>query len=689
MKRILISLILLVFVTVQLQAQSEHLRIIARQYADSVVLRWAPLNAVEWAQMNRYGYRLERFEFNENTTKNSKPKQLGPDSIRPYSLDKWKAAFPANHPWAPIAVQALYGKQFNTTMAGASSIKAQSQEAMLRYSFSLLMADLDAPTSQGLALRWSDTKLPASGSVQYRLISLHPTIKDTVEVGIRIGDPIEAVPSSPLIEAESGDKSVSLRWDVMPDNPVFTAFWLERSGDYGKSWARISERPIMKTDQSGTVKDERFVYYTDTLITENYKPYWYRLQGITPFAELSAYSPIQISMGKDRNAPPAPVMKEPKDVKGKIQIAWEYPETPADFKEFRIGKSNVINGPFEPVANAVLSSKVRTWTDDGTDALGENYYVVYAFDTTGNMSVSLPAYGFLRDSIAPVKPFKPMGSIDTSGVVRLHWKLGADADIMGYRVYFANAIDHEFSNKTPLPVRDTAFIDTITLNTLTKKIYYKIVAVDRNYNHSVYSEVLTLVKPDIIKPVEPIFANYVVKEQEVQLQFIPSSSTDVKEHRLMRREAGTSEWSVISKWQQPEVKKEYFDKSVKGAQYYEYTLVAIDSSGNFSDLAPTVDVRVIAKQTREQIGQPVATYMKDKKVIELKWAKPAGSVDYYTVFRGKDGKRPIALTTAEGNAIRFEDNSFTGKGTYVYMIKAVYKDKGESPFTVFKEVVVE
>ena len=689
MKRILIFVLLLVAATSQLCAQSEHLRIIARQHADSVVLRWAPLNAAEWAQMNRYGYRLERFEFNENTTKNSKPKQLGPDSIRPYSLDKWKATFPANHPWAPVALQALYGKQFNTSMAGASSIKEQAQEAMLRYSFSLLMADLDAPTAQGLALRWSDTKLPASGSVQYRLISLHPTIKDTVEVGIRIGDPIEAVPSSPLLEAESGDKSVTLRWDVMPENPVFTAFWLERSGDYGKSWARISDRPIMKTDQPGTLKDERFVYYTDTLITENYKPYWYRLQGITPFAEMSAYSPIQISMGKDRNAPPAPVMKEPKDVKGKIQVVWEYPETPADFKEFRIGKSNVINGPFQPVENAVLSSKTRTWIDDGTDAMGENYYVVYAIDTTGNISVSLPAYGFLRDSIAPGKPFMPAGSIDTSGVVRLHWKLGPEIDIMGYRVYFANSPDHEFSNKTPLPVRDTAFVDTITLNTLTKKIYYKIVAVDRNYNHSVYSDILVLTRPDTIRPVEPIFADFRVKEQEVQLQFIPSSSSDVKEHRLMRRESGAKQWDVISKWQKPEVKKEYSDKSVKGALYYEYTLVAIDSAGNVSDYAPTVDVRVIPKQTKEQIIQPVASYLKDKRVIELNWSKPAGEVDYYTILRGKDGKRPVSLTTTDGTAVRFEDNSYTGKGKYVYMIQAVYKDKGQSPFTVFNEVVVE
>jgi hypothetical protein len=236
-----ITIVLLLFACLkQTHAQEDRIRLIARQYADSVVLRWAPLNAAEWAQMNRYGYRLERFDIMESSGKNIQPKQLGPDTIRPYSMEKWKASFPKEHPYAPVAVQALYGKQFNASPTGSevAAIKAQSQEIMLRYSFSLLMADLDAATAQGLALRWSDRNLPASGALQYRLISLHPTLRDTIEVGVRLDDPIQAVPASPLLVAEGSDKRVTLRWDVVPDNPVFTAYWLERSADFGNSWRR-------------------------------------------------------------------------------------------------------------------------------------------------------------------------------------------------------------------------------------------------------------------------------------------------------------------------------------------------------------------------------------------------------------------------------------------------------------------
>jgi fibronectin type 3 domain-containing protein len=196
-------------------------------------------------------------------------------------------------------------------------------------------------------------------------------------------------------------------------------------------------------------------------------------------------------------------------------------------------------------------------------------------------------------------------------------------------------------------------------------------------------------KPDILKPVEPLFAGYKVNEQEVILQLVPSSSKDVKEHRLMRRESGTEAWSEISKWQKPEVKKEYRDNSVKGAAYYQYTLVAVDSAGNVSDMAPTVDVRVVPKVSKEEIKNASASYNKEKKMVELAWSKPDAQVDYYIIYRGKDGKRPLSLTTTDGNMLRFEDSSYTGKGKYSYMIKAMYKDLGESPFTVLKDVIVD
>jgi len=696
MRNILIPIALLLL-SFSLKAQTDSSKItqtgigiICRNQADSVVLRWGPTNHVRWSRLNRYGYKLERFVLEKESKGKTKPERLGPDTLRPWPLDEWKQRFPANHPYAPVVVQALYGKTFSTTQfqSDVGSIRDKSQEGELRYSFALLMADFDARVADGLALRWVDKNAPKGKRIQYRLISLDPQFPDTALVGINRAEAMDEIPLPENLEVEELDRSVKLRWNTHPEAPIFTAWWIERSND-GVTWSKLSSIPIIKADAPLANYPEAFVYFTDTLIKQNYVPYQYRLIGITPFAEQSVPSKVITAMGRDRNAPPSPKINDPKDTNGKLKITWEYSNPPSDLKGFYIGKSSIVNGPFEKTQDSILSPSTREWIDENTDAIGENYYVVYAVDTSGNTSASLPAYGFLRDSIAPGKPMKPSGSIDTSGVVRLHWKLGPEKDILGYRVFFANAADHEFSILTPKPKQDTTFTDTITLNTLTKKIYYKIVAVDRNYNHSSVSEILTLERPDILPPVEPIFSNFKVSENTVDLSFIPSSSKDVQTHEIYRAEAGTSNWIKVDSWDKPVIRTTYSDKSVKGETYYQYTIFAIDSTGNKSKRSPTVDVRVIPKVSREALTMPQSSYNEGKKNIELSWKQPSAKVKHYVIYRGKSGKRPASLTSVEGNLISFSDSSMTGKGTYRYMIRAIYEDGGESPFLNFQEVEVK
>lgn len=696
MRNILIPIALLLLgFTLKAQTDSSKITqtgisIICRNQADSVVLRWGPSNHVRWSRLNRYGYKLERFVLEKESKGKIKPEKLGPDTLRPWSLDEWKSRFPKEHPYAPVVVQALYGKTFTTSQfqSDVASIRAKSQEGELRHSFALLMADFDARVADGLALRWVDKNAPKGKRIQYRLISLDPQFPDTALVGINREEALDEIPLPSDMEVEELDLSIKLRWNTHPEAPLFSAWWLERSVD-GANWNRLSTIPIVKADAPQALYSEPYVYFTDTLIKQNYVPYQYRIIGITPFAELSVPSKVVTAMGRDRNAPPSPEINDPKDVNGKLKISWKYSNPPSDLKGFYIGKSAIINGPFEKTQEAILPANTREWIDENTDVLGENYYVVYAVDTSGNTSASLPAYGFLRDSIAPGKPMKPSGNIDTNGVVRLHWKLGPEKDILGYRVYFANAIDHEFSILTPKPNQDTTFTDTITLNTLSKKIYYKIVAVDRNYNHSKVSEILTLLKPDILPPVEPLFSNFKVSDNSVDLSFIPSSSKDVQTHEIFRAEAGTSNWVKIHSWKKPEIISTYSDKSVKGGTYYQYTILAIDSSGNKSKRSPTVDVRVIPKVSREALSSPQATFNAEKKSIDLSWKKPVAPVKHYVIYRGKSGKRPSSLTSVEGNLTNFSDTSMTGKGTYRYMIRAIYADGGESPFLNFLEVEVK
>ena len=692
MKLTLSILSIQIFFSLQSFGQDSHIRFLAKHCKDSVILRWAPSNSENWEEVLKYGFRLERLELGEQDVPiKAKPMQLGPDSIRPMSLENWAKAFPPGHPYAWDAAQAFYGKQFNVKrdVNEASNGSVQNDDNAIRFSRASLLADQDAAIARAMGLRWCD-KTKGKAKVVYRLISLNPTRKDTAVTEIDFEKPAATTPIPPFVEAESGFKSVKLRWNAGADARQFSAFRIEKSLDFSSTWNLVSPQPIPNAHHAYDADTSaHYVYFTDSLISENYKPIYYRIQGITPFAESSYYSAVVIAMGQDKNAPPLAVIKEVRDIGGKLQVRWDYPSLPPDFAEFRIGRSVSNLGPFTRVSRGGLADTSRSWTDSEVDTKNDNCYVVYAYDKSGLFSVSLPANGFLLDSIVPGKLDKPKGSIDSNGVVRLHWKAGADEDIMGYRVFMMVDPKKGARMLTPMPIGDTSFVDTIPLNTGARNIFLSVAAVDRAYNMSAQSDKLMLIMPDTIRPLKPRINGFKVKGEVVDLQLLPSTSPDVKEYRLLRRDMGQDNWSPIHTWNRKEFKKDYRDTSVKSEAAYQYMLIAADSAGNISDMDKSLSIRVVPIESRDDVKNLRAAFNKGKKMVTLDWVKPNSPVDHYIVYRGKDGSLPLPFTKVEGNLNHFEDIDYPGKGKYRYMLKVVYRDLGESSYSVAEEIDVE
>ncbi|MEJ5262112.1 MAG: fibronectin type III domain-containing protein, partial [Ignavibacterium sp.] len=280
------------------------------------------------------------------------------------------------------------------------------------------------------------------------------------------------------------------------------------------------------------------------------------------------------------------------------------------------------------------------------------------------------------------------GMIDSTGIVTLHWPLGKDPDITGYRVYFANAADHEFSNITPYPIQDTVFVDTLNLNTLTKEIYYQIAAVDRNFNHSERSEILKLIKPDIVPPTTPLISKYFVTDTAVVLNIIPSSSDDVAQHILYRKGEKQNDWIKIKQFLfVNELKNQVVDNQVTGPNYYQYAVQAIDSAGNKSEFSPAVGVRVYKSTEDIQIDGLTAQYNQQSKSVSLKWNKPKADVSYYVIYRKVNQNRYENFASVDADKNSFEDKEILSVGEYQYGIKAIYKN-GESKISLSAPVVI-
>ena len=109
----------------------------------------------------------------------------------------------------------------------------------------------------------------------------------------------------------------------------------------------------------------------------------------------------------------------------------------------------------------------------------------------------------------PPEPPKDLSyEIDSTGKVNIKWALGEDEDLLGYHVYFTNNKRHYLHNVSHTVLQDTVFRDTFDLQSLTETGYYKVTALDFNYNVSEFSEWLEVIKPDIVPPSAPIITNH-------------------------------------------------------------------------------------------------------------------------------------------------------------------------------------
>ena len=673
MARSSLFLFLLLLTSLQLGAQSFH--VIARNHADSLVLRWAPggpcnMAAVQHLRISR-GTLDDRREHDART----RATRVGPDTIRPWTLEKFIANFPPEHPYAGPVVQLLYGEQFvkDASVNNLATAQDASTELTMRYSFTLLMADMDAPMAQALGLRFADHDVQANAHYLYRVIDLGSEHPDTAIVGVNRSLGAEVIPPGPTLYFDEEEAQVRLKWEKETGEGSFSAYWVERA-DMSGAWKRLHATPFLPTMDKD--KPSPLIYFSDSTMERNYMPHRYRVLGITPFGELSTEAPIVTAMGRDRTPPTPPLLTEVKDEKGKLVVHWEQGEQGGDLTGYRVEKAPTALGGHYPLHAGVLPKNTASFTDTSSFLVGENHYRVAAIDTAGNVSYSNAGYGSLIDSIAPAAPFGVAGAIDTTGLVTLHWPLGKEPDLLGYRVFFANAPDHEFNNVTPYPVADTLFRDTLhsrRSRNVSTIAWWQWIRISTTA-HSV--EALVLTRPDIVPPVAPVFKNYLVTDSAVTIHFIPSSSNDVARHELQRKEQ-TGTWSTVLTMAANDTRRTWTDTTVNGPAYYSYQMLAVDSAGNISQDGLSLDVRVHERLKRDAVRQ-VTAVRTDDNMVHVSWDPVPGKVKHYVIFRSKDTSEPMPLGHALAGKNAYDDIRLTGKGSYTYLVQAVYEDGSAS-----------
>lgn len=669
--------------------QRKELSLLARYTGEKVILRWAPQQMARLQEGVASGYMIERIEV--DSPFHLRPaERLTTAPLKALSEKEFEKMVKAGNRYSAAAAQAIYGKKEMPAIPKFDVEKAyrQSEEGQANLLTALLIADWDAPTATALGLRYEDKTALSGKRYLYRLTALshNPSLPpDTTAVLVQTFSK-DRKNAMPPVSYRASDQAIILFWEKPMPGFAFSGYYIERSEDDGRTYRRTSEAPRIFLDQSQSDSlSLGLEYFTDS-VQVNYRNYRYRVVGLDAFGELSEPSNVVLAHGVDMTPPPAPGDVQLKQLdQRRVRISWKEPDNlPADFGGYLLSLSHNLEGGYQPLFNKPLGRGVTEYTD--TSAIGNlpNFYRVTALDTSLNVSHSRPAYYFYKDGTPPGSPSELTGEMNDKGIVTLHWRKPKDADILGYTVERANDPTHQFTPITSGFLADTVFYDSLSLKTLSRKIFYRVLAHDLSRNTSKPSDIVGLTKPDKIAPMPPVIDQFLVTDTSVVFSWISSPSKDVKKLIVMKK-TGEGVFQPLKELSASDTI--LTDKAVQARFWYEYALVAMDSTGLRSELSFPLRVRVYPGGNKQGSNvQLTAVFNKEEKNVHLSWQNDGAKVASYLLYREINGLGLEMYQYLNGDSMSWVDTKAGKPGKYRYALKTKFSDGSESKLA---EAIVE
>ncbi|MBS4001185.1 MAG: hypothetical protein KGZ71_11960 [Desulfobulbaceae bacterium] len=680
--------------------------IIARAYQDSIILRWGVTKPAVWQIANLYGYNIERAVLNEPNADYSKLK-FEPIEGSPFIIwnEQNYATYFQTHSENDPQSEAVYfvsimtdvfdqdtdtpPTSFSAFQDDLNSLKEGKGTLDMKFGFAMLMANKSADAANALAVRAVDKNVSNGMTYVYKmsLVGNSPIYKvkeSYVEVK---AEPFDSSKYNEEIFYIDGDQEVVLSWNSSKD---FNSFNIDRALSKDGKYTRITQSPILKSKPIGYDGIERTGFKDDSLT--NYTKYFYRVSGNSAFADEIVVGEVEV-MPKDRTPPQKPYLELPDNTtQSQVALKWTMSEpTESDLKGFLIARSNNFKGPFIRINQDELGRNSREFIDTTFDTDGMNYYVIQAYDTSLNFSNSNVALATIIDTTPPIKPVILTGTIDSLGIVTITIQKNDENDLMGYRLFKANEEEHEFSvlneafidSDSINQVIQTVFKDTVTLNSLTPYIFYKVTALDFHYNQSEFSDTLKVSRPDTIAPITPVFTDVIVRENEVEIHFAPSESIDVIQQTIYRTTSLSLPWDSIANFSINQ--NSYIDTNVKQGTIYYYSLRAKDNANLFSNYAKAVYGKPYDSGVRPPIEN--LKIFKENNNIVLTWEYNQFNSNTYFVIYKKDSKGNLK-EYQKVDKLQFIDTSIL-KPSNSYAIKVFTNDGGQSKISNIVEYISE
>lgn len=651
-----------------------EIKLISTMNNGDVLLRWLPTSYDSWQHGIVEGYQVQRYTVEANGARLTVQEFVNSEvtlinTLTPWPEADWEAMADSSD-LAGLAASAMYGENFVVETADPNSlmdVRSVQMEKENRFGLSLFAADQSffIAEAMGLAFR-DDTALP-NHVYAYNIIPVN--LPDSIDFsGGGIQQSTDEIinllaPETPV--ADPGDQMVRLSWVKPVATQQYTSFQIERSDDGGQTFTKRNDKPILYVN-NGSESTEQAVFI-DSFPT-NGIPYIYRVKGITPFGMAGPASNTVQVVGV-----PAPleadiyiwdvIEYQPK----KHTIKWRFPaELNSEIQGFELYRSDTRDGEYKKIGAMMAATKRARnfgWPKPS------NYYKIVAIDNNGH-HINSPAYlGQIEDETPPAAPQNLAATVNPSGLAMLTWDPNTEDDIAGYRVFMSNQKDGEYTQVTIRWLRDTSFNWQLNLNTLSEKVYFKILALDHHENNSPFSDFIEVERPDIIPPAGPVLKNVEARQQGVYLEWDYSPSDDVVLHLLQRKRASETNWQDIHQLTGLSIETSLLDTNVVKGQNYVYRMLAEDEAG-LQGSSRMFNIRAMDDGIRPDVINFQARIDDDGKSVRLSWNYPEviGLYDFqvYRSISSNDPLRAYKSVNPDQNLMAIITTGINGQAQFVY-----------------------
>jgi uncharacterized protein len=638
--RIMVCLVLLLMLKAMdaqesffVKPKSTHLALISNADKNGIHLRWAPTDFSVWKVAGQNGWTLQRavWQIDNYPLNAEKLDFVTLGNFKTLSLEEWETQLGVQDTVAAMAAQAYYGNEDTRAMKATSMSAAKQieEQQAIRHAMGMLAADLSRNAAIGLGLYHFDESVSAGQNYIYRVIIENTGADlgaDTATVVVSFTGEQFEVPEVVNVIQNEVHGAVQLHWPKAINSEIFTAFHVDRSTN-NKDFQRVTRRPL----SSAEGEDQADYYeFTDTDV-EIGKKYYYRVLGITPFAELGKKANVIEATALDFQGPPPPKSIKISQNDASFTLDWSIPteHITADFAGWIVKRSLVASGPFIPIHEGVLPLKQKSFEDYQAVPLVGNYYIVCSVDKSGNETPSFVRAAIWTDAIPPGAPMELFATVDTAGLVNIRWMENPEIDLLGYRVFVRDDINKEWYQMTDGPIFENSYTTTVDLKSLSKSIQYTVAALDFHYNVSDFATPYTLELPDLVAPVKPRWKEWNIENDHLMMEWYGSASDDVETQKLLIKQ-NEGAWIVLQDFP---TNINSYSYPLESGTSYDFALVAVDGSSNASDtlflknITHTANIKVVG------IRDVNIKENTKEEALELTWLYDGPSEVSFIIYR--------------------------------------------------------